>query len=366
MKKTTLLFIIAVTALFSSCDNNNTHYVQRNKVVILNQGNYSEQNASVYMYDEDNQSLIPNTFESANSGQKLGATLMSGTFASTGVGYLLCSNPDKIEVVDILTTKVLTQPITAELSNVREIIIGGGYIFVTNFGTDYTVLPNGSWEYTNSYVSIYNGMTNAFVTKIEVGSDAQGMLYDNNTLYVATKGGIVTIRHNANTFIKDEETYKDEMYTGYVKYLCMNNNIIYASVPGYGVFAYDPIDNRTRNRYEMPMDMDGFITMDRSGDIYSYATIYDSSWNVESSNAYKLDVSAGTYQTIVNGEYLYSIGVSPYSGNIYTSEANGFTVNSTMNITNPDTGNLIDTKVTGVGTFRYLFCSYLEVEEEEK
>lgn len=367
MKKFTLLLLAALSAVLFSCNKNNGEYetdlVIKNKVVILNQGNYTEQNASIYLYDEDTRTMVPNAYAAANSGTKLGATLMSGTYSTTGVGYLLCSNPDKIEIVDILSMKVLTAPITEKLSNCREIIGAGNFIFVTNAGTEYNVNPDGSYEYTNSYVSAYNASNLIYMDKVDVGSDAQGLAWLENRLFVGTKDGIAVLIQDGN-HLKLEKVYKDEMYTGAVKYLCVANDKVYASVPGYGVFEYDPYDGRTRNRYELPLDSNGYILMGPDSKIYTCATIYNTTdWSVESSKVYQLDPATGTINTIASGEYLFSVGVSNYTKNIFISEANGFTTNSTVQIINPEKG-LVGAETAGVGTFRYLFVSYLATADE--
>ncbi len=365
--KFTLLLIVALTTIISSCDTgSNIKYVQRNKVLVLNEGNHLAQDGSVYVYDEDTKMMTPNAFAKANNNKKLGATLMSGTFSNYGIGYLLCSNPDKIEVINVLNMKTLTNPIEANLSNTREIALGGEFIFVTNAGETRVENPDGSYSYTESYVSVYNASNNNPVDTIHVGTDAHGMLYFENALYVGTKEGIVKLRRDGSRFVT-EEVYQDEEYTGAVKHLCYYNNRIYASIPGYGVIEYDPYDDRTRNRFDMANCLDpytGYITIDSEGRLYSYAT----DWDSETSGIYVLSLATGELEEIYSGMNLYSVGVSTYSGNLFTSEANGFATNSTMDIIDLKTGYSVGSQTTGIGTFRYLFFSYFEEDTttEEK
>jgi hypothetical protein len=53
------------------------------------------------------------------------------------------------------------------------------------------------------------------------------------------------------------------------------------------------------------------------------------------------------------GEYFYSIGVSPYTGNIYTAEVS-FTSNSLVKVFSPS-GEIKKSVTAGVGTSRYIF-----------
>ncbi len=358
-----LLALAAVTALSSCSDNNDMpNYVTKNKVVILNQGNYMAQDASVYVYDESTKEITPNAYATANNGTKLGATLMSGTFTQGGAAYLLCANPDKIETVSILDMTSVNRAVNDGIKNPREAVVGGAYLFVTNAGEERTDLGNGYYEYNKSYVSIYD-ISNIVPTlhqSVQVGSDAQGLAFFDNTIYVATKDGMVIIEKEGSNFIK-RDTYKDSEYTGAVKYICAINDRIYASVPGYGIYEYDPYDKKVRKRYNnLPLSYDGYITADFTGNIYSIATTYDNNWNVVSSGAYQLNTSNGNVTTIYNGENVFSVGVSNYTGYVYTSEANGFITNSTMTVTNALTHEHVDTKTTGIGTFRYLFYNYVE------
>ncbi len=362
-----LLLVAAASVLFTSCNPiSNTKYIQKNKVIILNQGNYLSQDGSVYIYDEDTKDMTVRAYARANNNTSIGATVMSGTYSRYGFGYLLCSNPDKIEIVDILTMKTLSNPIEKNLSNTREILLGGEYIFVTNAGDKFTEDEYGIREYTDSYVSIYFQNNNALKDTIHVGSDAQGMICVDSYLYVGTRDGIVKIQYDGSDF-KKVGIYQDEEYTGAVKYLCYSNNLIYASVPGYGVYAYDPIDGRTREHYDMAdeLDSNAYITLFEK-DIYTFSTTYEPDYTVASSNVYKLNLDSGEITNIYDGEYVYGVGVSPATKNMFISEANGFTTNSMINIVNTQTESVINTPTAGVGAFRFLFVSYYEEDKSEE
>ena len=52
MKKIFLLFSVAAALIFTSCNSDSRPTVLNNVVCILNQGNYSQHNGSIYLYDE--------------------------------------------------------------------------------------------------------------------------------------------------------------------------------------------------------------------------------------------------------------------------------------------------------------------------
>lgn len=364
------LLVAAACAMFTSCSTwDGTEYVQKNRVVILNQGNYTSQDASVYIYDEDTKEMTVAAYAKANNNTRLGATLMSGTFSMYGYGYLLCSNPDKIEVVNILTMQSLSNPIKEQLSNTREITLGGEYIFVTNAGQDYVVKEDMSYEYTKSYLSIHNMKNNSLKDTIHVGSDAHGVVCVNSCVYVATKDGIVKIKYDGTNFKKDG-VYKDEEFTGTIKQLATDNTYIYASVPGYGILVYDPYEDKVRRRYEMPDKIDnltGYMTLGADNCLYTCATTYSpTDWSVEKSNAYKVDLTTHEITQVYDGEYVFGVGFSPYSGNLFISEANEMQTNSTINISNPKLQSIVDRATAGVGAFKFMFISSYEEKPEQE
>ena len=365
MKKIFLFFSVAAALIFTSCNSDSRPTVLNNVVCILNQGNYSQHNGSIYLYEETTKSMSENVFFKSNN-YELGATIMDGIYNSYGIGYILCSNPDKIEIIDITNGRTATDPITDEdggLRNTREITLGENYIFVSNAGSDYVVDNlTGAYEYTNSFVSIYNAYDNELVKKIEVGSDAQDLIYANSKLYVATKDGIVVIRCDGNDQFSIETTLRDENFAGPVKYLCFINNVIYASIPGKGIWAVSPTGN-TVNTYQVTLGYDGYLFADANNYIWTIVTDYAAG----TSNIYKFDPKTGSYESAVPaGQDYYSVGVSPVTGNVYYSEANGYTSNSTLFVYDQKNNQVIDTKVAGVGAYRYLFFSYLTYADEQE
>lgn len=365
MKKIFLLFSVAAALIFTSCNSDSRPTVLNNVVCILNQGNYSQHNGSIYLYDETTKSMSENVFFKSNN-YELGATIMDGIYNSYGIGYILCSNPDKIEIIDITNGRSATDPITDEdggLRNTRELTLGENYIFVSNAGEDYVVDNlTGAYEYTNSFVSIYNAYDNELVKKIEVGSDAQDLIYANSKLYVATKDGIVVIRCDGNDNFAIEDTFKDEEFAGPVKYLSFINNVIYASIPGKGIWAVSPT-GKTVNTYPVTLGYDGYLFTDANNNIWTIVTDYAAG----TSNIYKFDTKTGNYESVVPaGQDYYSVGVSPVTGNVYYSEANGYTSNSTLFVYDQKNDQVIDTKVAGVGAYRYLFFSYLTYADEQE
>ena len=94
-----LLIAFAAILLFTSCekDTPGTDVTFEQKVLIINQGNFTEHSASLSLFDEKTMTITNRIYETANSGISIGATIISGTVSPQKEAYLVCNNPDKID-----------------------------------------------------------------------------------------------------------------------------------------------------------------------------------------------------------------------------------------------------------------------------
>ena len=88
--------VLAVMAVaFSACSSDNGNddpFRTVEYTYIFNQGNYTEQNGEISVYEEDTHTTINRVFKQVN-GYELASTIMDVTAIQTGLGYLLCANP---------------------------------------------------------------------------------------------------------------------------------------------------------------------------------------------------------------------------------------------------------------------------------
>ncbi|MDR2586000.1 MAG: hypothetical protein LBC84_07275 [Prevotellaceae bacterium] len=353
MKKHTLLLVIIGVTTTISCSKNQIPEPEpiEKGVIVINQGNMSQQNGSISYYDQDSRFIKNLAYEEAN-GVSLGAVVLSGCIDEQNIAYLLCAYPDKLVRIDAPTAKVAAPDITQELVNPRNVLVHGGYIYVTNSGSEY-IEDGWFWEYTNSYVAVYNQSTGTHIKNISVGSDAEGLCVANNQLFVAVKEGVKVIDLATGNI---KTTIISDSFWGAAKHLVVDyQNHVWASYPDEGVMEINSSYTAEARTITVPLDYEGYITINKERDqILTFATLYDDSWQSIGSNIYAVDIKAGTHKSLISGDQFYSIGVNPYTGTLFASEANGFTTNSTLLVAKPD-GTVIDTKTAGVGTARYLF-----------
>lgn len=353
-----LMAMTLVIALFSfsSCikDPETPSINFNKKVLILNQGNFTEHSASISLYDEESGAIKNRLFESAN-GASIGATIVSGSIMSESLALLVCNYPDKIEFISPSTGKSITAPISSGLATPRNAIMTNNYLFVSNWDYNHEELPSGLWIFPDSYVAIYDLRTMELVRKVKVGTDAEGMMLYGNRLFVATYEGI-RVFDMIGDDLKLSKTIRPEGVTGGAKYMALDKNLnIWASFPSKGVIQIDPSSLSIKTVVEVPVDqMDGFIIGDFKGEkIYTYHTTFDSSYMPVEANIYAVEAATGKVTTVYTGESFSGVGVSPATGRIFTAESS-FTSNSVLKVISPE-GVLEQSAATGVGTFRYLF-----------
>lgn len=350
-----LLAVLASFTLFSCTKDDNPVVIQpEKKVIVINQGNYTEHSASLSVYDEVTGTVQNRVYESAN-GVSIGATIISGTLSADGKAYLVCNNPDKIEIIDAKSLKTTENALTSNLESPRNAIVYQNRIYVSNWGYEHIVNSFGFWEFHKSYVSVYDLNTKTFIKKVLVGTDAEGMVIANSKLFVAVKEGVAVVdilNDNMTLFT----TIKPSGFSGGAKYITSDRHSkLWVSFPEKGVVQIDPFTLNVMSSVEVPVDaMDGYITSDVYGEkILTYHTKFNSSYMPEEAGIYSVDVSSKSVSKIFSGIYFYGVGVSPSTGNVFTAEVS-FTSNSLMKVFGID-GTPKGTGTTGVGTCRYLF-----------
>ncbi|MFA6335476.1 MAG: DUF5074 domain-containing protein [Bacteroidales bacterium] len=359
MKSNLLKFIIpafiAISLLSCSKDDPDITILSDGKVIVINQGNYTEQSASISLYDENTKQIQNRVYESAN-GVSIGATIISGTITSDKEAVLVCNYPDKIIFIDAQTGVDKGTTITDGLVSPRNVVMSSDYIYVTNWGSEYNVNENGYWEFYKSYIAVYDINTKALVKKVLVGTDAEGLTLYGNKLFVAVREGVKVFNVSNINNISLVGTLRDANITGAAKYLAPDRNgMIWVSFPEKGLVQINPATLSVASVVIVPVDnMDGYITCDATGDnILTYKTTFNDQYMAESASIYSVNVTSRNVLELFSGTYFSGVGVSPSTGNIFTAEVS-FTSNSVLKVVGTD-GTLINSATAGIGTCRYLF-----------
>lgn len=175
-----LAVLLMGTAVMTSCSDDNDGpetYLQvySTGAYVVNSGNmYSKIESSLTAIDYASSTATQNVFKTAN-GRTLGNTANDGIVYGNKI-YLAVDQSNTIEVIDKKTKQSIKQIKTTELlgnaegAHPRHIIAGGGNVYFTTYG---------------GYVAAVDTTSFALQKKWQVGNYPEGLVFDNDTLYVA-------------------------------------------------------------------------------------------------------------------------------------------------------------------------------------
>ncbi len=369
MKKFKLLTwaFVAAAVFVTSCTKDDVptpDAIKNYSGLIVNQGNYTEKNGSLSLYNEVDNSVKNMAYESANKKQALAALVES--FVHNGkTGLVICNSPDKIEVVGMDSLQWLATIKGTDVVVPRYGVISGSYAYVTCWGNAEVVgqYPGGYdiYAYPNSYLLKIDMNSKSIVKKIACGGDAEGIALYNGKLYVAVTDGIKVF----NTSTDAEEAYvKHTTFFGSAKHIAIDKNgMLWYSVASEGFGEGLAVMNTATNTMEKEMsiqNIDGMscqiaVTKNKSKVLY-FTNEIDASWTPLKSEIYAIDVDTKTVATtpIYSGKQLNGVAVNPVTGNIYTAEIWNYSTNSTLTVLRED-GTLLNSKAVGVAASRFIF-----------
>lgn len=173
-----LVLLLGILYL-TSCDNNPTQSVAPvpgpsfKGAFIVNEGNFTQGNASLSFFNAGAGLVVNNVFQQANNAA-LGDVANSMVVEDT-LGYIVVNNSDKIEVISVNTyRRVRTITLPAGSSPRNMVLLGDGRAYVT--------------ELFNNAVLIINVNTGAVAGSIPVGPNPEGLLLINDKVLVANSG----------------------------------------------------------------------------------------------------------------------------------------------------------------------------------
>lgn len=179
-----LVLIALISSLFFvSCTNDDTNDAPLgsydNGFLILNQGGFGHNDASVSYVSSDFSIAQNDIFSVVNPSITLGDTGQDVAF-NNEFAYIVLNASNKIEIVNRYTLKSVGS-INSGLKNPRYIAFANGKGYVTNWG-------DGSVA-TDDYVAVIDLTTNKVSSSIPVVEGPERILENSGKIYVAHKGG---------------------------------------------------------------------------------------------------------------------------------------------------------------------------------
>lgn len=167
MYRRLLLPLLCGTLLFAACDTNSPDDAPTGAVVYVgNQGNFSDGNGSVTVYDPATEQTTPDAISNLN-------TLVQSVSVTDDRGYIAANTGNRIDVFDRANNSRIAQ--IADVSSPRYLaMVSDTRAYVTNL-------------FTNS-VTILDLANQTATGTIAVGSNPEGLVVVGNTAFVANNG----------------------------------------------------------------------------------------------------------------------------------------------------------------------------------
>ena len=182
-----VFMIAALAVFFSSCSSDDEQGflddlplgAYDNGVLILNQGNFGQDNATISYLSNDFSIFQGSAFAAVNPTKILGNTAQDIGFFND-LAFVVINASNKIEIVNRYTLQYVAT-IDSGLDNPRYIAFANGKGYVTNWG-------DGGVS-TDDYVAVVNLSNYTISGSIPVAEGPERIIESNGNLYVAHQGG---------------------------------------------------------------------------------------------------------------------------------------------------------------------------------
>jgi hypothetical protein len=347
MKK--YLYIIIICLLFAACSSNSedkpttpenqptpdsTSTVVSENLIICNEGNWQSDNGQLSYYDGTTGTVTNQWFRKVN-GLKLGDTpndilQINDTLIAIAVNW---SN-----IIQYIHPDGTACGATENVPNNRRMCCDKKFLYITSYAHKC-----GNITFTKGYVAKIDLKTKQVIATCEVGWEPEGIRLYDGRLYVANTGGYsFSESHNYETTVQvvDATTMQSlrQIDTGCInlygemsqagKYLCINSCgdyynvspstvIINCETEKVKVFGFPSTYNTT--------DGEKFYCV---GSAFSYNT-YKYVYYIYTINPETMQTTSGIYSDDVTAKLKelqspYELYVSPYTGNIYFTDAKSY------------------------------------------
>ena len=355
---TRVIFALLASVLFAACNPPiEEGVIKPYTCVVVNQGNFTESNGSISLYNRNTGEVQQEVYNLAN-GRNF-AAMIESVLLHNDLLIVMCNSEDKIVFVNAITMQEVCAPIT-NIGTPRYGVVKGSKLYVSCWSP--TFMPGGGEE-----IAVIDLSTKTKVASIPSNYYMpEGVQIVGENLYVAVEGGVDVYNTATNSYVTTLTSSQSPRAIAQ-NMVSDKNGKLWVSMGGFyndfweidnsqnGFMCIDPSTNDIISQVLVPiMASDAEIAISPqkdkiyfiSGDIFSdgHTPIY----------VFDVDSKTASGSPIITGEGFYGIGVEPYSGDIYTANIQNYISNSNMYVYNAQ-GVLQNTKLTGIATCRFVF-----------
>lgn len=335
------VWVMLLSLFFAACsdENGEENVIPKREVIgenliICNEGNYQSDNGQLSYYDGTAGVLTNKWFRQVN-GSKLGDTpndiiLVNDTLIAIAVNW---SN-----IIQYIHPDGTACGATENVPNNRRMCADGNYLYITSYAHKC-----GNQTFEKGYVAKIDVRTKQVVATCEVGWEPEGVRLYDGKLYVANTGGYAFSENHAyetTVQVVDAETMKSikTIDTGCInlygemsqagQYLCINSCGDYYNVKPKTVIVDCKTDEV--NTFDFPAtyntsDGEYFYTI---GSEFSYNT-GEYVYYIKTINPATQEVTDGIFSDAITQKIKkltspYELYVSPYTKNVYFTDANSY------------------------------------------
>ncbi len=336
MKK--VLYSLAALVFLASCSNNDdatpdtSNQEFKNGILIVNEGGYNKNNASVSFLSNDLSVLKNDIFAGSNNGAGLGDVAQS-LAVYNNYAFIVMNNSNSIEIVDRYTFKKVGQ-ITEQLAQPRYLAVANNKIYVTNMAEDK--------------VTVYDATNFAYIKTLTTNFAPELITSNNNYVYVQsnTYGGdkVVEVFSLANDVsVKTLEfTYPSNGLT--VDKSSGNIYTLHSDDTGTSVSIINGSSNTIEKEQSSTSLKNARYAVIDNGYLYFTA----------GTGIYKTQVSLNALPSaplfnVEDNSFSTLYGFNVLNGKIFTSDAKGFVTNSEVSVYDTN-GNFLKKVTAQIGT----------------
>lgn len=337
------MFSLLMLVLFAACTSDNGDVVTPEEpqptiigenLIICNEGNWQSDNGQLSFYEGSTGKLTNKWFRQVN-GIKLGDTpndiiQVNDTLIAIAVNW---SN-----IIQYIHPDGTACGATENVPNNRRMCSDGKYLYVTSYAHQC-----GNQTFTKGYVAKIDVKTKQVVATCEVGWEPEGVRLYDGKLYVANTGGYAfSEKHEYETTVQVVDAQKMKsiktIETGAInlysemsqagQYLCINSCGDYYEVKPKTVVIDCETDKATTFNFPCTYnttDGDKFYTI---GSEFSYNT-GEYIYHIHTIDPRTMQVTDGIFCDAITDKLKeltspYELYVSPYTGNVYFTDAGSY------------------------------------------
>ena len=299
-------------------------------VLVINEGNYTNSNASVTYYNSSNSAITQDIFKLVNS-RPLGDVVQSVSIINDKF-YLVVNNSQKIEIVNAADFKS-----TASIKN----LTSPRYILPIDISKAYVsdIYSNCIW--------VVNLVDNSITKQIKCKGSTEEMLLNNDQIYITNTRKEYVYVANKNTDI-----ISDSIHVGYGSNSIRidKNNFLWVMCAGSadnsvnaGIYKINTQSNAVETTFTLPVSLNIWdrIDMNKNGDTIYYMC----------NGLYKMAVDATSLPSnpfiSQSNKLFHGVGIDPANGIIYVADAVDYVQKGMVYRYRAD-GTLIDSFSAGI------------------